>query len=140
MCRSPNLPKFEVMITECQVPKPLASLDDLIDCESLHGDIVLKEGTLRPPREPLKLFNLTGCVVVKNTKVENIDFLRNLQVQELPSWLCENGDATPLQHLMTITKIKGVLHVMDNEELKDLSFFSGLKEIDSGSEEQRRFT
>ncbi|RCN26042.1 receptor L domain protein [Ancylostoma caninum] len=47
------------------------------------------------------------------------------------------GDATPLQHLMTITKIKGVLHVMDNEELKDLSFFSGLKEIDSGSEEQR---
>ncbi|EYB92955.1 hypothetical protein Y032_0188g1156 [Ancylostoma ceylanicum] len=75
---------------ECQVPKPLTSLDDLIDCESLHGDIVLRGRTLQPPREPLKPFNLTGCVIVKNTKVENIDFLRSLQVQELPSWLCEN--------------------------------------------------
>ncbi|KAL6742086.1 hypothetical protein Aduo_015283 [Ancylostoma duodenale] len=47
------------------------------------------------------------------------------------------GDATPLQHLMTVKKIKGVLEIIDNEELRDLSFFSGLKEIDSGSKEQR---
>lgn len=38
---------------------------------------------------------------------------------------------------MTIRKVEGVLHIMDNEELKELSFFSGLKEIDAGSKEQR---
>ncbi|EYB92960.1 hypothetical protein Y032_0188g1158 [Ancylostoma ceylanicum] len=47
------------------------------------------------------------------------------------------GDATPLQHLMTIRKIKGVLHIIDNEELKDLCFLSGLKEIQADSKEQR---
>ncbi|VDO54481.1 unnamed protein product [Haemonchus placei] len=78
---------------ECSVPKPLKNLSDLIGCEWLHGDIKIERNQrdLLPPREPLKQFTLTGCVIVKHTVVENIDFLRNLREQRFPAWLCQNG-------------------------------------------------
>ncbi|VDP00321.1 unnamed protein product [Heligmosomoides polygyrus] len=75
---------------ECFVPKPLTNLNDLIGCKSLHGDVVIKGETLRPPREPLRPFVLTGCVIVKRSKVENVDFLRNLEAIKEPAWLCKN--------------------------------------------------
>ncbi|KJH52306.1 receptor L domain protein [Dictyocaulus viviparus] len=75
---------------ECPVPKPLENLDDLIGCESLFGDILLEDETLKPPSEPLKAFNHTGCVIVKDSNVENINFLYNLRNNTVPPWLCDS--------------------------------------------------
>ncbi|CAJ0591122.1 unnamed protein product [Cylicocyclus nassatus] len=47
------------------------------------------------------------------------------------------GDTTPLQHLSTIRKIKGVLHIRDNANIEKLEFFPALEEIDAESEHKR---
>ncbi|VDM58984.1 unnamed protein product [Angiostrongylus costaricensis] len=158
---------------ECTAPKPLTSLDDLVGCESVFGDIVLRGNTLLPPNKPLKPFNLTGCVLVKNSKVENIDFLRNMKAHIIPPWVCKNekvcmgGTVTPdyisstiagyqcavikdnviienwkdnttaLQHLKSIRKMIGILHVLNNPDLVKLDFLANLQEIDAGTKEKR---
>uniref|UniRef100_A0A0K0D3W1 Recep_L_domain domain-containing protein n=1 Tax=Angiostrongylus cantonensis TaxID=6313 RepID=A0A0K0D3W1_ANGCA len=75
---------------QCSAPKPLTSLDDVVGCESVFGDIVLRGSTLLPPNKPLKPFNHIGCVVVKNSTVENIDFLSNMKAHMNPPWFCKN--------------------------------------------------
>ncbi|VDL66185.1 unnamed protein product [Nippostrongylus brasiliensis] len=78
--------------SECAVPKPLRNLNSMIGCEVFYGNIVLQGGTLLPPREALKPFSVIGCIVVKKSQVENLDFLRNLQKVEKPDWACKNGE------------------------------------------------
>ncbi|KAK6041540.1 hypothetical protein COOONC_20955 [Cooperia oncophora] len=93
LCNFPRLGKpRRYNFTECTVPEPLKNLNDLIGCELLHGDIRVRrdQQSLLPPREPLKPFTLTGCVMLKNSKIENIDFLRNLQELRSPRWICDN--------------------------------------------------
>ncbi|VDL82614.1 unnamed protein product [Nippostrongylus brasiliensis] len=62
----------------------------MIGCEVFYGNIVLQGGTLLPPREALKPFSVIGCIIVKKSQVENLDFLRNLQKVEKPDWACKN--------------------------------------------------
>ncbi|KAL6732871.1 hypothetical protein Aduo_003585 [Ancylostoma duodenale] len=75
---------------ECGVPHPFKSFQDLQGCTNAYGLLAVR-GSKNVRRSPSVKISLTGCLLIENTGLSNVDFLDDITNFTLVEDMCSHN-------------------------------------------------